>query len=336
MPAPDKIGHFKIIKLINKGGQAPVYLVENTRTHQQRALKVLEGPRKDNPDAVRRFVSEAAKMSALHHPHIVPIYSAGDVNGMRYIEMAYLPGGSLKDKLREWRAAGQIVPIETGLKIVRQIADALNYAHTFGTGIIHRDIKPDNVLLAADGRYVLTDFGIARGRDDTATGTSSFLGTPDYMSPEQCQGVRVDARSDQYSLGVMLFELLAGRLPFLVDSSGTDQQRQIAMVTKHVKDVPPRLSQFRPDVPPEVDQLVDKLLSKDPNDRVQTARELITQLDGLLGGPLPVLPILSDAPSATTMMAPAKYSSSKTDVMMEMPPNKSEPNSFFNNLRDNS
>ena len=225
---------------IGRGGMSVVYRARDKRLNRPVAIKVLP-PELAYDSAIRlRFTREAQTSAQLSHPHIVPIYDVGERSGVAYFVMAHVTGGNLATLL----GRAPRPPIEEVRRIVREIADALEYAHE--RGVVHRDIKPDNILLDADGgRAMVTDFGIARAIEagSRLTVTGIAVGTPAYMSPEQAMGEReVDGRSDIYSLGVVAYQMLTGRLPF----TGSNP---MALLLKHVNERPKPIAELRPDAP---------------------------------------------------------------------------------------
>ncbi len=260
-----EIPGYSIQRILGRGGMATVYLAVQESLGREVALKVLVSSEAKDPTAHERFLREARIAASLHHPHIVPIHDFGLHGDLAYIAMEYEPGGSVAPM-----PGGRLGPCEA-LKIIRDIAGALEYAH--GRGVVHRDIKPDNLLRRGDGAAVLSDFGIARLIDAasllTTEGTS--VGTPHYMSPEQLRGEKVDGRSDLYSLGVVLWQLLTGELPY----NGTDAW---AIGTQHLTaDIP-----CLPDGLTHLQPLLDSLLAKKPQARIQTGAELAQRAEALL------------------------------------------------------
>ena len=280
MAEPAQIGPYQILARIASGGMGTVYHALHTEANREIALKVLRTDRSDDPDFIKRFEREANIMAELRHPNIVRVYQAGFIDegllgAIYFIEMEYLPGGNLHTDLKSLRAAGQAMPFGTALNVARQITAALDFAHR--RGLVHRDIKPSNILIGEDDqgrpRYVLTDFGIVWYDDAThLTQTSQVMGTQEYMSPEQCQAQTVDARSDLYSIGCVLYEMLVGDPPFTAEVP-------IAVTFKQVQDVPLPPSAIRADVPTSINDLVLKLLSNSPRQRHQNARQLLEAID---------------------------------------------------------
>jgi hypothetical protein len=256
---------YEIQHLLGKGGMGAVYLATEAALEREVAIKVLppdRGATKDSRDRFRREARTAAKLS---HPNIVPLYTFGDVDGTLYFVMGYVKGESLAARLkREGRLAG-----EESRRILIELCDALDYAHKLG--VIHRDIKPDNVLIEeGTGRALLTDFGVAKalGAGQTMTEVGSVLGTPQYMSPEQAQGkADIDHRSDLYSLGVMGYAMLAGRLPFEGPTAGD-------IMVQHITKEAPALKSLAPEIPSEIGAALTRCLAKDPNKRWSDARSL--------------------------------------------------------------
>lgn len=268
-----QIDQYQVLRLIGQGGMAAVYLARDLTLDREVVLKTMLPALAQNEELMRRFEREAKATARLEHPNIVPIYVTGTTpDGQPYIAMQYISGGSLSDYLRQLTAQKQWVSTIYALSIVRQIADALRVAHQ--AEIIHRDLKPSNILLRRDGTPVLSDLGIAAIQQATTrlTQTGNLLGTPTYMSPEQGAGKSIDGRSDIYSLGIILYELLSGQLPFEADSPW-------AIIHQHIYEPPHPLEQFRPDLSPPTLQIVATCLQKEPAARYQSANELVAALD---------------------------------------------------------
>ena len=271
----ERVGPYLIDQLLASGASGSVHCARHAGTGQVVALKRLKADLSADPDFVARFRREARAMNDLKHPHIVRVFESGtDANGQAYIAMELMPGGSLQNKLDSLHRARLALPVAQALAITRQVAEGLAYAHA--RGITHRDVKPANVLAAEDGRYALADFGIAQVVDATQlTRPRTTIGTPVYMSPEQAQGLPADGRSDLYSLGVMLYEMLAQRAPFVAETTP-------ALLYKHVHEAPPPLGE---EIPRPAAALVARLLAKRPEDRPQSAAEAIRAIDDLLPRP---------------------------------------------------
>ncbi|MBV9228025.1 MAG: protein kinase [Chloroflexi bacterium] len=256
-------------KLLGYGGSSAVFLAQQHNPERKVAVKVflphasMDG--KMQRDFYRRFLREAKAASKLDHPNILPVYSYGEENGLPYIVMPYMEGGTLS----EYIAKNGALALAEAHWYLEQLASALDYAHTHGC--VHCDVKPANILLDSDGRLMLSDFGIAKvivSEDDTlqVKKTETLMGTPDYISPEQALGRTIDGRSDVYSLGITMFYLLANRLPFIAAST-------IALALLHVHETPPSLALIRADISPALDRVMHKALAKEPAERFQTAGE---------------------------------------------------------------
>jgi beta-lactam-binding protein with PASTA domain len=257
---------YRILNRIGSGGMADVYLAEDTHLGRQVALKVLHRRFAQDQEFVERFRREAKSVAGLSHPNVVGVFDRGDHEGTYYIAMEHLPGRTLKEIVEAEAPLAQERAIDLG----EQILQGAGYAHRHG--VIHRDFKPHNVIVDQDGRAKVTDFGIARAGASEMTETGSIMGTAQYLSPEQAQGHAVAAASDLYSIGVMLYEMLAGRLPFEGESA-------VSVALKHLSEPPPPLSQFRPDVHPALEAVVMAALAKDPAQRWQSAEELAQGLE---------------------------------------------------------
>ena len=275
MAKPEKVVRFigenkryRIDKPIASGGAGIVYLAFDTVLERQVALKELFEELANDKEHAERFKVEAKALAALNHPNILPIYDFLQDSGHFWLVMELLIGGSLKDKINLPGELG----ITENINISRGIASGLGYAHK--KGFIHRDIKPENILFAADDSYRITDFGIAKhGASTVKTQHGIIMGSPGYMSPEQAAGEEIDSRSDIYSLGITLYQMLTGFLPFEGDTS--------SVMAQHITQAPPRPSEFNPDITDEVESIVLKMLEKKPQNRFQSTDELIKVLDGL-------------------------------------------------------
>ena len=273
VPDPGSLfdGRYRILRKIGAGGMANVYLAEDQELGRRVAIKILNERHANDEQFVERFRREAKNAAALSHPNIVSIYDRGEAEGTYYIAMEFLDGRSLKELIVGRGPA----PVDVAVEYVRQILSALRFAHRHG--IVHRDIKPHNVLVDGEGRVKVTDFGIARAGTSQMTEAGSIVGTAQYLSPEQARGTATDQRSDLYSLGVVLYELLTGAVPF----SG-DTPVEIAM--KHLSQTPEPPSKLRADVPRELDMVVTRALAKDPADRYQSAEEMEADLERVARG----------------------------------------------------
>lgn len=261
-------GKYRILRLLGQGGMADVYEAEETTVGRVVALKVLPAAFARDQERARRFAKEIQASAALDHPNIVSVFDVGEVDGLHYYTMSVLRGSDLKARLKEGA-----LPEAEAIRTTSEIAGALHYAHE--KGFVHRDIKPENILFREDGSAVLTDFGIARATSSqtrmTATGLS--IGTPHYMSPEQARGKEVDGRSDLYALGVVLYEMLTGRVPF-------DSTDSLAIGIMHLQSPVPEL----PDELARFQGVLDGLLAKDPKDRTTSGSELVDELKKIESG----------------------------------------------------
>jgi serine/threonine protein kinase len=264
-------GRYQILRKLGAGGMANVYLAEDQELGRRVAIKILNDRHANDDQFVERFRREAKNAAALSHPNIVSIYDRGEAEGTYYIAMEYLDGRSLKELILSRGDA----PIPVVVEYAQQILSALGFAHRHG--IVHRDIKPHNVLVDGEGRVKVTDFGIARAGTSQMTEAGSIVGTAQYLSPEQARGGGVDQRSDIYSVGVLMYEMLTGVVPF----SG-DTPVEIAM--KHLSQTPEPPSTKRRDVPRELDMIVMRALAKSPDDRYQSAEEMKADLDRVARG----------------------------------------------------
>src|SRR5262245_8245209 len=264
-------GRYRIQRKLGAGGMADVYLAEDQELGRRVAIKILNNRHANDDQFIERFRREAKNAAALNHPNIVSIYDRGDVEDTYYIAMEFLGGRTLKE-LIVGRGAP---PINVAIEYARQILSALRFAHRHG--IVHRDIKPHNVLVDAEGRVKVTDFGIARAGTSQMTEAGSIVGTAQYLSPEQARGSGVDQRSDLYSLAVVLYELLTGSVPF-----NGDTPVEIAM--KHLSQKPEPPSELRSELPRELDLVVMRALAKDPEDRYQSAEEMDADLERVARG----------------------------------------------------
>jgi eukaryotic-like serine/threonine-protein kinase len=263
-------GRYRVEARIGSGGMADVWLAEDSHLQRRIALKVLHRRFAQDREFVMRFQREAEAAAGLQHPNIVAVFDRGDWEGTYYIAMQYVEGPTLKQLIDSG------ITLEQGVAVIRQVLQAAGYAHR--QGIVHRDLKPQNVLVDPEGKAVVTDFGIARAGVSEITQTGSVMGTPHYLSPEQAQGFEVTAVSDLYSVGVMLYEALTGRVPFEGESA-------VAVAMKQVSQMPQRPSSIQPRVSPALDAVVMRALEKDPGQRFQSADAFIAALDQAMREP---------------------------------------------------
>ncbi|HEY4492382.1 MAG TPA: protein kinase, partial [Acidobacteriota bacterium] len=264
-------GKYKIIERIGLGGFGEVYLGEHNQLHRKVAIKLLSSTLAGQKEVVERFQREAKAAATMSHPNIIDIYDVGQSGDIYYFVMKFIDGETLSERMHR---LGKISPAEA-IHIIRQVADALAYAHV--SGIIHRDIKPANVMLDEYGKPVLMDFGVARVQfEGNLTKTGTLMGTPHYLPPELPLGKKVDGRSDIYSLGIMLYEMLGGRPPFHDENS-------VALIFKHINETPTPLKELCPDLDDALAEAVHKMIEKLPEKRYQTADEVVDVLHSLTG-----------------------------------------------------
>jgi len=257
------LGQYRLTKELGKGGFATVYRALQPTLNRYVAIKVLHPEFIRDERALRRFKREALAVARLNHPNIVAVYDYGEHEGRAYLVMEYVAGNTLKNRL------GKPVPYSLAVDVVKAVGSALDYAHS--KGIVHRDIKPANILFTEDNRIVLSDFGIVRLADDDSSLTRGVIGTPQYMSPEQALGHEVDGRSDLYSLGVVLFEMLGGRVPFKGDSA-------VATLSMHATLPVPSVRDVNESVSIDIDRVVQRALAKTPDERYQKGGDLYDAL----------------------------------------------------------
>ncbi|MBV9415711.1 MAG: Stk1 family PASTA domain-containing Ser/Thr kinase, partial [Solirubrobacterales bacterium] len=257
---------YKILSRLGSGGMADVFLAEDEQLGRKVALKLLYQRFAEDPGFVERFRREAQAAAGLQHPNVVSVYDRGAYDGTYYIAMEYLPGRSLKQLIR---AEAPLDPIRA-IDIALQILKAARFAHR--RGVIHRDLKPHNVIVDDSDNAKVTDFGIARAGASDMTETGSIMGTAQYLSPEQAQGHAVSAGSDLYSIGVVLYEMLTGRVPF-------DAESAVTIALKHVSEAPPPMTALNPGIPGELEQVVMWALNKNAVDRPANADQFITALE---------------------------------------------------------
>jgi serine/threonine-protein kinase len=257
-------GRYRIVRRLGAGGMAEVWCAQDTQLERMVALKILQPRFAQDQEFVERFRREASSAAGLQHPNVVNVFDRGEVDGTYYIAMEYVEGASLRDLINRGMS------VEAAVGVTRQILAAARFAHS--NGVIHRDLKPGNVLIDRDGRATVTDFGIAKAGVSEITQTGSVMGTAQYLSPEQAQGLEVSAASDLYSIGVILYEGLTGHVPFEADSA-------VAVALKQVSEAPRPPSELNPSVQRALDAVVLKALAKDPANRFSSADEFEAALD---------------------------------------------------------
>src|ERR671926_1573909 len=277
-------GRYRILRKLGTGGMGNVYLAEDQELGRRLAIKILNERHAADEQFVERFRREAKNAAGLSHPNIVSIYDRGEAEGTYYISMEYLDGRSLKELI----LARGPAPVSVAIDYARQILAALRFAHR--NGIVHRDIKPHNVLVDSEGRVKVTDFGIARAGASQMTEAGSIVGTAQYLSPEQAQGAPVDGTSDLYSVGVVLYELLTGTVPFAGETP-------VELAMKHLSTTPEPPSAKRAEIPRDLDMIVLRALGKDPAERYQSAEEMDADLARVQRG-VAVSPATEEAATA--------------------------------------
>src|SRR6266542_3234038 len=304
--AGHNLGPYRLLDQLGAGGMATVYKAYHAAMDRYVAIKVLPQHLTRDPNFRARFQREARAIARLEHLYILPVYDAGEDEGIPYLVMRYTDSGDLSDLI-----ARQSLTIARAVQLISQVAAGLAYAHRLG--VIHRDVKPANVLLSRAGDVLLTDFGIAKIYEETLQLTSegTMVGTPAYMAPEQVQGQPVDARTDIYALGVVLYQALTGECPFMAETP-------LAVALMHIHNPlrPPR--QLNPNIPESIERIILRAMAKNPSDRFQTADEMAEALQQALTGlsrPTAVLPVpaaqdepavVSASPSQATPAAPAQ------------------------------
>jgi serine/threonine protein kinase len=283
-------GRYEIVRLLGRGGMAVVFLAHDLVLEREVAIKVLPPEVSHDPKLIPRFQQEAKTAAKLDHPNIIPIYRVESEAGLNYFVMKYVSGRSLDQVLDE----GLLAPAEAR-RILREAALALGHAHR--RQIVHRDVKPANIMLQADGRVVLTDFGISKAAQNAAqlTGTGAIIGTPHYMAPEQAKGLEVDGRADQYALAIVGHQLLTGKVPF----DGTAH----SILYKQVFEAPPPVIKVRPDAPKNLSRALERALSKEPEHRFPSMEDFAAAIS-------------VDGESSTLESAPVNLKSRNNRVML--------------------
>jgi serine/threonine-protein kinase len=264
-------GRYRMSRKLGGGGMADVYLAEDQELGRRVAIKILHGRYVNDEQFVERFRREATHAARLSHPNIVSIFDRGEADGSYFIVMEYVEGKTLKELIR----SRGLCPVPVAIAYTRQILSALRYAHR--NGVIHRDIKPHNVIVDTEGVVKVTDFGIARAGASQMTEEGAIIGTAQYLSPEQARGAPVDQTSDLYSTGIVLYELLTGEVPFTGESP-------VEIAMKHLTEVPPVPSAIRSEIPGDLDLVVVRALAKEPADRYQSAAAMDADLEAVARG----------------------------------------------------
>ena len=290
---------YRVLRRLGSGGMADVWLAEDTHLQRQVALKVLHRRFLQDQQFVDRFQREAESAAGLQHPNIVGVYDRGRDGEVNYIAMRYVEGPTLKELIERG-----LTP-EQAAALVRQVLEGARFAHR--NGIVHRDLKPQNVIVDGEGKAVVTDFGIARAGVSEITQTGSVMGTPQYLSPEQAQGFEVTPVSDLYSIGVILYEALTGRVPF-------EGENAVAIAMKQVSEVPQRPSSINPRVSPALDAVVMRALEKEPGQRFQSADAFIAALDAAMKDPGGGVPPLRSHPSRPPRPPPPPAAAARTQL----------------------
>ncbi|MCK6539122.1 MAG: serine/threonine protein kinase [Anaerolineales bacterium] len=292
-----KFKRYEITEELGIGGMATVYRAYDPLFEREVALKVLKRELLEDPELKERFERETKIVAKLEHAAIVPVYDVGFDNGQLFYVMRYMTGGSLSERIN----AGSL-DLEQVAYILLRLADALDYAHR--KGIIHRDLKPANILFDEVGNAFISDFGIAKfAQAATRITHSGIIGTPRYMSPEQARGEEIDGRSDLYTLGVLLFEILGGKAPF-------EATTPLALAFKHATEPAPDILKINPDLPPELGPILKKAMEKEPRDRYETCAEFANAfLEALPSGAAPNAKLITPLPPRPPAQARGAHSS---------------------------
>jgi serine/threonine protein kinase len=294
----ENVGPYRVLEQLGSGGMATVFKSYHPALDRYVAIKVLHPAFKADPQFFERFKREARIVAKLEHPNIIPVYDFNEHNGEPYLVMRFIEGDTLKHYMK-----GQPISPAEALRLIRPVGEALVYAHQ--QGVLHRDIKPSNIMVTKEGHVFVTDFGLARMVEagESTLSQDMMVGTPQYISPEQAQGLKnLDGRTDIYSLGVVLYEMLAGRVPFNADTP-------FATIHDHIYTPLPPPSSLNPNINPDIERMLLRALAKDPNDRFATATDLLQALEKASGAqtvnvPTIAQPMPQSAPTAKKKIAP--------------------------------
>ena len=260
------LGNYEVIERVGRGGMAEVYKGYHPKLDRHVAIKILHGFLAEGEDFLARFEREAKAVASLRHENIIQIHDFDVQDENYYMVMEYVDGDTLTEKLQKLSKTKSKMPLDEVLSITKQVAKALAHAHK--QGIIYRDLKPSNILIAKNGQTFLTDFGIAKIASTTQfTSTGALIGTPAYMSPELCKGIDLTPVSDLYSLGIIIYEMLTGEIPY-------DSETPLSILQKHITEPIPSLYEHRVDLPAAFEKIISTALAKEPEDRYQTADEI--------------------------------------------------------------
>ncbi len=305
---------YELEELIGGGGMADVYKAKDRLLNRPVAVKILHEAFKQDKEFIDKFQREAQAAARLSHPNIVNIYDVGVADGDHYIVMEYVPGSTLKDRIRQ---EGHL-SVSESLRVAREIAEALAHAHA--NNLVHCDIKPHNILMMADGHAKVADFGIARAvTESTMTYSGNVIGSVHYFSPEQAKGTMITPKSDVYSLGVVLYEMLTGKLPFIGENP-------VSIAVKHLQEEPVPVRQIDPAIPPVVEAIVSKAMSKDPAMRPTSAELVqdISQAERMLMAGTPQTPaMMAQDPDATQVLPRVQ------PVQQSIPPRRAPQNEVY-------
>jgi eukaryotic-like serine/threonine-protein kinase len=298
-------GRYKLLSRAGSGGMATVYKAQDLMLGRIVAVKVLHESLSGDDEFLRRFRHEARAAANLTHPNIVTVHDIGQDDGREYIVMEFIEGPTLKQIIRDCVSRVETMPLKRALDLTIQICAGLGYAHR--SGFVHCDVKPHNVLVTRDERVKVADFGIARALSHVSLHDGDLVwGTPQYFSPEQAAGESATPASDVYAIGIMLFELLTGRLPFEATS-------HTALALKHMRDRPPPASHFNPAVPQQLEQILLKILAKEPAGRYRTADQLGRILSSYRQSTMSETGVMAPVPAAALLRAPQRVLVSRPD-----------------------